>query len=292
MENVEQSYQTITTFINTAIQWTIAHGFQVLGALVLFYIGVRLARWAGRQIRRIATVRGLDQTLMDLASTLVQVVIVAVLIIITLGNLGIEVTPFVALLGAGTLGVTMALQGVLSNMAAGVAIILSRPFRIGHTIAVAGQSGVVHEIGLPATVIQGEDGEKITIPNKHIVGQVIVNSDRKRVVEYRIALAADQDVTTAITAVRQAFDRFPDLAEAPCAQVGLHEFTYGGILLGLRFWVPSRQYFERRYAVNRAGHESLRTSGVRMLAISGTSLPAPALVDRATNSALDSFAES
>ena len=195
--------------------------------------------------------------------------ILTILAIITLGNFGISIAPLIALAGASAFGATMALQGPLSNYGAGLSIILARPFVVGNTITVGDTSGVVDEVKMAHTRLLGEDGERITIPNKDIVGRVIVNSETRRVVQTKIALAADADLERAAQAVRKAvIDALPPAEEDAGGaepQVGLHDFTFGGLVLGVRFWVPSSRYYELRYAVNRAILEALRGAGVALL---------------------------
>ena len=146
---------------------------------------------------------------------------------------------------------------------------------------------MVDTVTLAHTVLVGEDGERITVPNKEIVGQIIVNSEKRRVVETKIAIAQDEDAGRAIGALREVFKEFPEIAgtgpntsgtgeDAPAPQVGIHDFTYGGIVLGLRFWAPSQRYYETRYRVNEAALEALAGAGIRLLPAAAT-LPAASL---------------
>src|SRR5690606_20586842 len=103
--------------------------------------------------------------------------------IICLGKFGISVTPFVAAIGALSLGAGLALQGLLSNYGAGLALMIVRPFKAGDTLTLLGVSGVVSQVNLGNTVLETEDGEKITIPNKQIMGEVLINSQANKVWE-------------------------------------------------------------------------------------------------------------
>jgi small conductance mechanosensitive channel len=188
-----------------------------------------------------------------------------VVAIITLSNFGITIAPLVALAGAAAFGGTLALQGPLSNYGAGIAIILTRPFAVGSTIQVQNTFGVVEEISLAATVLTGEGGERITVPNKEIVGQIIINSHQHRVVETRFFLAHNQDSDKAIEAFEKAIAKYPAGEGAPGPQVGVHDFTYGGIILGARFWVPSLKYYQLRYAVNREVLGALEAAGIALV---------------------------
>ena len=109
---------------------------------------------------------------------------------------------------------------------------MGRQFAAGNSITIGRVSGVVHEITLAATVLTGEDGERITIPNKEIVGQVIVNSKDSRIVETRIAIDYAEDAGDAIESLRAALNGDEAVTDAPASQIGIHNFTYGGLSLG------------------------------------------------------------
>eukprot|EP00752_Nemacystus_decipiens_P000667 g667.t1 len=199
-EAVEQNLEAVGRGIDFALEFALAYGFQILGALIFLLIGLKISGWAGRRITALARAKQLDETLAKFTGNLVRLVLIAMLVIITLGNFGVSIAPLIALAGAGAFGATMAIQGPLSNYGAGLSIILTRPFVVGDTITVKGVSGVVDDIRLAHTTLIGEDAERITIPNKEIVGEVIVNSDENRIVEARIAVAADSDMEAAVAA--------------------------------------------------------------------------------------------
>jgi small conductance mechanosensitive channel len=268
-QQIDRQVETVSVLVDAAAEFVVAYGFQILGALVVLLIGIKIAAWAARKTVAFGERRGFDPTITKFAGNVVRVLVLAVVVVITLSNFGIAISPLVALAGAAAFGGTLAIQGPLSNYGAGISIILSRPFTVGNTIQVRGTHGVVQDISLAHTVLTGEDGERITIPNKEIVGQIIVNSHACRVVETRIAIGADQDVAAAIGAIRAAISERPTEEGAPSPQVGVHGFTYGGIVLGARFWVPSLKYFAERYAVNRAIVEALAGAGIPMLPAAG-----------------------
>ena len=265
-QNLEANVQQAGKLLNTVIDFAVTYGFQILGALVFLFIGLKLAAWLARRVQRMAALRGMDVTLARFMGSFVKIVVVTLLAIITLGNFGISIAPLIALAGASAFGATMAIQGPLSNYGAGLSIIMGRPFKVGDTISVAHASGVVTEVKMAYTQLLGEDGECITIPNKDVVGRVIVNSGARRVVETKVALDPDADLEKAkVVAAAAVAKVLAEDQEAPPAQVGLHDFTYGGMILGVRFWVRSSQYFDRRYAVNSAVLAALREAGVALL---------------------------
>ena len=241
-------------------------------------IGLKVASWAGARVGKSLGAKDIDQTLARFLGNIVKIVMVVFLIIITLGNFGISIAPLIALAGASAFGATMAIQGPLSNYGAGLSIILARTFAIGDTITIDKDvSGVVQEITLAYTTLLGEDGERITIPNKHIVGRVLVNSDENRIVQTRLCLANSEDWEKALTVLRAALTGMEDLKGGPKPQVGVHDFTYGGVIIGLRFWVPSKHYFQMRYRVNELALKALNDAGIGLSFETGMAVMAPPL---------------
>tara|TARA_B100000676_G_C18072841_1_gene845504 strand:+ start:2632 stop:3246 length:615 start_codon:yes stop_codon:yes gene_type:complete len=200
---IEENLAAIEKLLNSLIEFAVTYGFQIIGALVFLLIGLKVAGWAARRIAVMCETKGIDITLAKFIGSGVKILIVGILVIITLGNFGISIAPLIALAGAGAFGATIAIQGPLSNYGAGFAIIIGRPFTVGDTITIGPTSGVVNEVKLAGTVLLGEDGEKITVPNKEIVGKVIVNSEAKRVVQTKIAVPTDTDISAATKIVRQ-----------------------------------------------------------------------------------------
>ncbi len=262
---MEREFETMSRLIDSVVEFAVGYGFQIAGALVVLVVGLRLAGWLGRKTAKISEARNIDAMLARFLGNIVKLVVVGFVILVTLGNFGVTIAPLIALAGASAFGATMALQGPLSNYGAGLAIILGRPFVVGNTITVGITSGVVEEVTLAATKLVGEDGERITVPNKEIVGEVIINSRQSRVVQTKICVGYEADTEAAVSALREALSGFPGLAEGPPSQIGIHDFTYGGIVLGLRFWVPTKKYFQTRYAVNQAALGALNEAGIQLM---------------------------
>lgn len=279
-EAVGQQVETVSRWVEALIEFSVTYGFQILGALVFLFVGLKVAAWAGRRVGMTLGAKDIDQTLARFLGNVVKIVMIIFLVIITLGNFGISIAPLIALAGASAFGATMAIQGPLSNYGAGLSIILARTFVVGNTITVNRHvSGVVEEITLAHTLLLGEDGERITIPNKEIVGRVLVNSDENRVVQSRICIGEGEDWEKALEVLRDALAGIEELQDAPKPQIGIHDFTYGGVIIGMRFWVPSRRYFNLRYRVNEAALKALNSAGIGLhsagtMAVAATGLSA------------------
>jgi len=145
----------------------------------------------------------------------------------------------------------------MSNYGAGLSIIITRPFVVNDTIKIQGVSGVVEEVGLASTRLSTEDGEQITIPNKHIVGEILINSFENKVVEMSIGISYDDDAQKAIDTIQRALQKIPGIVAEPAPQIGIEEFADSSINIGMRYWVPTKQYFQTLYQANLAVYNSL-----------------------------------
>ncbi len=277
MDKVNENIETVSVWIDIATDFATEYGFQILGAIVFLLIGLVVINWIGNRLISFAQLKNIDVTLSQFLGSVVKAVLIVLLIIITLGNFGVSIAPLIALAGAVTFGATLALQGPISNFGAGIAIILTRPFVIGNVITVQGVSGVVDRITLGITFLTGEDGERIAVPNKEIVGQVIVNSMEVRIVESNFCIAADVDPNRVIKLVQEAVTKVIGDENTQPPQVGIQDFTYGGLVIGTRVWVPGLQYFEDRYVINAAIYGALHENGIKLMKFDGTSLALPPL---------------
>lgn len=253
--NIQQVYAIVTEFV-------IKYSFQILGAILIIIIGIFVARKVSKIIVALCEKKNIDITLRTYAGHIVYLIILACFFIIALGKLGISVTPFVAAIGAISLGAGLALQGLLSNYGAGISIIISRPFKVGDTITIHDAAGEVKEIKLACTIIRTEDGEEILIPNRHIVGEIIRNSFENKLVETIIGIDYSNDPDAAIAAIRSALNGLNFISHRPEPQIGIDAFADSAINIGARFWVPTGSYYDCMYKANRAIFNAVKDSGM------------------------------
>lgn len=255
LQQIEKAYEVITEFMVT-------YSLQVLGAIIILVIGFFISRAISRAVNKFCVARGIDVTLAKFLASTANVLILGCFIIISLGKFGISIAPFVAALGALTFGVGLALQGPVSNYGAGLAIILSRPFKVGDTVTINEYSGVVTEVKLANTQLATEDGEIITIPNKKIIGEVIHNSFSYKLAEVEVGIDYSDEPQVAIDAIVSVLSEFDRVAAEPKPQVGIDNFGDFSVNLGVRFWVPMESYFETKYQVNQKIYEAINKAGV------------------------------
>lgn len=259
---MEKELTTVQQFVKTAIEFFTNYSFQVVGAILVLIIGNLIGNWLKGIILQLCAKKKLDITLSKFIASCAKITILAFAIIIALGKFGITIAPFIAVIGAGAFGTSMALQGPLSNYGAGISIILGHPFVVGDTIVVTGQSGVVQEVTLSSTILTDEDGVKITIPNKHIVGEIIHNSFKYKIVENKVGVSYSDDPEKAIEVIQKTIARFKEVAETPKPQVGLQEFGDSSINIGCRYWIPTTKYFQNLCAINLAIYKALTAAQI------------------------------
>jgi small conductance mechanosensitive channel len=261
---MEKELSAVQQFVKTAIEFLTNYSFQVVGAILVLVIGNFIANWALRVVLKLCNAKKVDITLAKFIAACVKILILAFAIIIALGKFGITITPFIAMIGAGAFGVSMALQGPLSNYGAGISIILGHPFVVGDTIVVTGQSGIVQEVTLSSTILTDEDGVRITIPNKSIVGEIIHNSFKYKIVENLVGISYSDDPEKAIQVIQKVIMGFKEVAQVPKPQVGLQEFGDSSINIGCRYWIPTTKYFMTVCAINLAIHKALAAASLTM----------------------------
>lgn len=261
---IKDELATLTQFYTLIIDFFVNYSFQVIGAVIILIIGLIIARWIGKLTLRVCLRHNVDVTLSNFISSTVKLLMIAMVAIICLGKFGISVAPFIAAIGAISLSIGLALQGVFSNYGAGFTIILTRPFVVGNTIRCNDVCGVVEEIRLAYTQLSTEDGEIITIPNKHIVGEVLINSFENTIVEATIGISYSASPDRAIELIRQQLDANPAIVQDPAPQVGIADFGDSSVNIAYRYWVPTRQQFELQFQINRAVYTAFREAGVEI----------------------------
>ncbi|HIJ89795.1 MAG: mechanosensitive ion channel family protein [Desulfobulbaceae bacterium] len=259
---MEQQLEALHTIANRAITFLVDYSFQVVGAIIILIGGFLLGNWVATAVGKLCEKRGIDVTLGHFLSSFAKIVVIAFAVIIALSKFGITIAPFIAAIGAAAFGATYALQGPLSNYGAGLAIILGRTFLVGDTITVAGVFGVVETITLAHTTLRTEDGVKITVPNKHIVGEILHNSGEFRIVESSVGISYSADPTRAIEVIGQALAGFPQLQNGPAPQVGIEAFQDSSVAIGYRYWAPTQRYIETMHGVNLAVYQALGQANI------------------------------
>lgn len=251
-------------FMVQIVEFLVGYGLQVVGAIIVLIVGTIVSIWCAAIFFKILQKKHVDITLAKFLASALRITIFSFALLIALGKFGITIAPFIAAFSALAFGASFAVQGPLSNYGAGISIILTRPFVVGNTITVAGVSGVVQEVKLAATVLTDEDGVKITIPNKEIVGQVIQNSHAHKIVEGVIGISYDSSPQKAIEIIRQILTQGEHISQNPKPQIGIQKFADSSIDIAYRYWVTTTRYFHVSYGTNLKIFEGFEKAEIKI----------------------------
>ncbi|RXJ82512.1 mechanosensitive ion channel family protein [Arcobacter sp. F2176] len=263
---MDKELESIQKFYDVIIEFFVNYSFQLIGAIIIFLLGWYVANKVSTFVKKICDKNELDVTLTKFVVNIIKFSIIIGVGIVAVGKLGITLTPFIAGIGAASLGAGLALQGTLSNYGAGLSIIIGRPFIVGNTISVDGVFGVVEEIRLAHTILSTEDGEEITIPNKHIIGEILVNSFEYRIVESVVGIDYNSKPEDAISIIENILNDFDAeiISKEAKAQVGIKEFGDFSINIELRYWAHTKHFFETQYKVNLAIFNTLKENNINI----------------------------
>jgi small conductance mechanosensitive channel len=239
MSNSEQ----LTTFV-------IGHGLSLLGAIVILIVGYMIAGWASKRVRNSALKsEKFDDTLAPVFGQTVKVVILVVTLLAVLGQFGVETASIIAILGAAGLAVGLALQGTLSNVAAGMMLLILRPFHVGDVIEVAGTLGIVDEIGLFTTEMHTFDNIGIVMPNSRVWGTEIQNltkyDTRRCDLEFGISYTDDMD--KAIGLIKDVLAADDRVLEEPETLIAVSALGDSSVVIRVRPWTATPDLWPLRY---------------------------------------------
>ena len=241
------------------------YGLNVLGALAIIIIGFMAAGWARRSLERALSRSGrVDATLVRFFGSLLRYAIIAFVIIAALQQFGVQATSLVAVFGAAGLAIGLALQGTLSNVAAGVMLLMFRPFKIGDFITAGGQTGTVKEIGLFTTEMATGDNVKIIVPNGQIWGSAIQNfsGHTTRRVDLMMGIDYGDNIDTAMATINRVIGEEARALKDPESVVAVAELADSSVNIVVRVWVNAADYWGVRWDITKKLKEQLEADGI------------------------------
>ena len=243
------------------------YGLEVLGAIAILVVGWILSGWAKAGTRRaLNRVRWMDDTVRPIFAAVVGYLVLAITLIAVLNQFGVQTASIIAVLGAAGLAVGLALQGTLSNVAAGVMLLFLRPFKVGDYVEAGGAAGTVKEVGLFNTELSTPDNVYIVVPNSAIFSQDISNYSRyaTRRLDIAVGVAYDADLTKAMDVLMTALEADGRALPDPAPQVMVMELGDSAITINLRFWVNAADLWACKWAMNKAVKEALDAAGIEI----------------------------
>lgn len=248
-----------------------AGNFAINLAVALLILAVTLfaARWASGFTRRaLSRVRGFrhDPTVLSFAAQVVRVIVLIIGLIAVLQRLGVQTTSILAVLGAASLAVGLALQGTLSNVAAGVMLLVLRPYRVGEVIDLNGVTGTVTRLDLFTTTLSNANNHKITVPNSQVLSDVIINltGQKTRRIEIHFSVGYSDDLNHAravLASVAQGHDKVLD---DPAPWTGVTGLLDSAVQITLQAWVKAEDWWQIQADLMQAGKEALDAAGIEI----------------------------
>jgi len=265
---ISQVKEDPNTFLQDLLQSAIDFGLKLLAAIAIYIVGAWLIKRVKNWMNKLFTKRNTEATLSTFISSLVSITLTVLLIIVTIGALGINTTSFAAILAAGGMAIGMALSGTVSNFAGGLMILVFKPFKAGDFICAQGFSGTVKEVSIVNTKITTPDNRVIIIPNGALsngnIDNYSVKSIRRLDIELHMAYGTDADkCIEAILKILHADGRVLDTktkgASDPMAVLSaLNDST---VTFMARVWVKSSEFWPLKWDLNKALFTDLPKQG-------------------------------
>lgn len=244
-------------------QYAVPIGGKLVGAIVLWVIGRIVISGVQRVAERGLEHRKLDATLSRYVRSIIGVSLTILLLLAILSIFGVETTSFAGVIAAAGVAIGMAWSGLLSNFAAGVFLMVLRPFKVGDMITAAGTTGVVKEVGLFASTIDTADNIRTFVGNAKIFSDTIQNytTNPYRRVDLKAQLAHSVDPREAMAKLRERLPTIPNVVKDPAPSVELLEFTPMGPVLAVRPFCHNDHYWDVYFATNQAIVEEFGKAG-------------------------------
>lgn len=238
MENLQ------TWISENGIDWAIQIGI----AIAIFIVGKFIARKLSNVLEKVMLKAGTDKLLVSFLSNLTYGILLVAVVLAAIDSLGVNVTSLLAIVGAAGLAVGLAMKDSLSNFAAGVMIIIFRPFKIGDYILAGGTAGVVDEIGMFATMMHTPDNQRIIVPNSSIIGGNITNVSAlpTRRVDLVFGISYDDNIGQARDIILSVIEADERILKDPAPVVVVGELGDSSVNINVRPWVESGEYWNVR----------------------------------------------
>jgi len=261
VSNIGNLWEQLLTMARTT-------GVEFLGnaalAIAIFVIGKIIARIVASGIRKLMRSQEVDQILVSFVYNLVYSALMIFVIIASIDRLGVQTTSLIAIMGAAGLAIGLALQGSLANFAAGVLIVLFRPYRVGDFVEAAGISGVVVQVQILTTILKTGDNKQIVVPNGQIMGSIITNysaNDTRRI-DMVIGVSYDDDIDKVRATIRELVDADDRILKDPECLIAVSELADSSVNFNVRPWVKSADYWGVKFDLTEAIKKRFDKEGI------------------------------
>jgi len=232
----------------------VTYGLRVVGAIVILIVGWIIANWVSKKVKKLTDrTAKVDSTLAPILWKGTKILILGITVLAVLSKFGVETASILAVLGTIGLGIGLALQGTLSNIASGMMLLVLRPFNVGDVVDVGGTLGVVDEIGLFVTDMHTFDNRAIIMPNSKIWGGVIENytaNDTRRV-DMEFGIHYDDDINKAMQIIHEILNSDERILDEPEPLVAVSSLADSAVIIRVRPWTQTDNVWPLRYDITK-----------------------------------------
>lgn len=252
--------------INKAVELALVYGPKLVAAIVVLIIGLWVIKGVTRGVRTAMDTKNIDPSLKPFVVSIVNVLLKVMLVISVLGMLGIQMTSFIAVLGAAGLAIGLALSGTLQNFAGGVMILLLKPFKVGDFIDTQDYLGKVSAIKVFNTVLLTPDNKTIIIPNGELSNKAITNfsTQEQRRVDWTIGVGYGDDVDKARQVIQKLIEQESRILKDPAVLIAVSELADSSVNFAVRAWVMSGDYWPVYYEMNENVYKTFAKEGLNI----------------------------
>jgi small conductance mechanosensitive channel len=256
--------QLATTVQENGIDYAMTFGKNLLIAIAIYYVGKLVVSMLVRGLRKVMRARDVDKTLEVFLCNLLRMALMFVVIIAAIGQLGVETASFIGIFAAAGLAVGLALQGSLSNFAAGVLIVLFRPYRVGDFVEAAGISGVVEQVQILTTILRTGDNKQVIVPNGQIMDSIITNYSAKetRRVDMVIGVSYDDDLDKVRKTLQEIIAADDRVLEDPEPVIAVAALADSSVNFNVRPWVKTPDYWNVMWDLTEAIKKRFDQEGI------------------------------
>ncbi len=247
---------------STVIDLTIKFGPKVLVAILILVAGSYVARWISAIFDRWLDKLHLEPPVRLLLARLAHLLVMGIFLIMALQNLGIDLLPLIAGLGVAGAGIALAMQGVLGNLAAGLTIIFTRPFRVGDYISIVGAEGKIEAIDLFSTTLSHMDYSVVVVPNRKIVGEILHNYGQVRQLDLSVSITRADDLGRTLAAISEVVKANSRVLEEPAPIIGVSVLADTSIRIAVKPWVKIPDYVPAGAEIQQAIVKQFGDAGV------------------------------
>lgn len=242
------------------------YGLKLIYAIVILMIGLWIVKAISNGLKKFMVNRKVDASLIPFLTSMVNMVLKVMLVITVMSMLGIQMTSFIAVLGAAGLAIGMALSGTLQNFAGGVMLLIFKPFKVGDFIETQGFAGVVHEIQIFITILTTVDNKTIIIPNGALSNDSLINYSTQltRRVDWTFGIAYGDKAEDARKILMELMNADKRILQDPEPFVGLKELGDSSVNFTTRAWVKGKDYWDVFFAMNENVYNAFNEKGINI----------------------------